>query len=332
MEHLIGYTEPQLNTNQKRPWQGALADSHERACFVDICMIPPCRDLGKGGDFSRTFCYNKSSQISETALGVVAPHAASDHRTKGTRRMATPNHTISIPLNKGLTAVIDAIDGDLCAFAWNLSTRKRYEYFYAQAYIHPRNQLMHCIIFERMIGRPLQKGELVDHIDRDGLNNRRSNLRLATTSQNMQNRPRQKNNSSGYKGVTFHKKRGEWRAKISVNGVTNNLGIFSSPEAAARAYDAAAREHFGEFAYLNFPDNPHSQIQPTDDPTPDFDTPAGRTHADRVVLALRYPSRADAEPIGAVTKQIAGRVYLLAVYDADVLAALLRMGWQEAGR
>ena len=66
------------------------------------------------------------------------------------------------------------------------------------------------------------------------------------------------------------------------------------------------------------------------DPQPDFDTPAGRTQADRIVLALRYPSRPNAEPIGAVTKQIAERVYLLAVYDADVLAALLRMGWRES--
>lgn len=78
-----------------------------------------------------------------------------------------------------------------------------------------------------------------------------------------------------------------------------------------------------------------------DDPPVDFDTPAGRTHADRIVMALRYPSApvlgqspSHAEPIGAVHKEIAGRVYLLAVYDADVLAALLGMGWREseAGR
>lgn len=73
----------------------------------------------------------------------------------------------------------------------------------------------------------------------------------------------------------------------------------------------------------------HWQSDP-DDPPPDFDTPAGRTHADRIVMALRYPSRPDAVPIGAVRKEIAGRTYLLAVYDADILAALLRMGWGVA--
>ena len=85
---------------------------------------------------------------------------------------------------------------------------------------------------------------------------------------------------------------------------------------------------------------PSTEYNPLDDaPIVDFDTPAGRTHADRVVLALRYPSApvlgqspSHAEPIGAVHKEIAGRVYLLAVFDADVLAALVRMGWEEAGR
>ena len=76
---------------------------------------------------------------------------------------------------------------------------------------------------------------------------------------------------------------------------------------------------------------PQTEYNPLDDaPIVDFDTPAGRTHADRVVLALRYPSRSDAVPIASVSKVIAGRVYLLAVYDADVLAALLGMGWRES--
>jgi len=84
----------------------------------------------------------------------------------------------------------------------------------------------------------------------------------------------------------------------------------------------------------NSPILPESHIDATHDPdaVPEFDHP--RTQADRIVLALRYPSRADAEPIASVSKVIAGRVYLLAVYDADVLAALVRMGWREseAGR
>ena len=77
------------------------------------------------------------------------------------------------------------------------------------------------------------------------------------------------------------------------------------------------------------------------DPQPDFDTPAGRTQADRIVMALRYPSApvlgqspSHAVPIGAVHKEIAGRLCWLIAYDDDVLAALVRMGWREgeAGR
>ena len=93
-------------------------------------------------------------------------------------------------------------------------------------------------------------------------------------------------------------------------------------------------------AHSNFPHSSTTQHWQSDpDAAPEFDHQ--RSHADRVVLALRYPSApvlgqspSHAEPIGAVRKEIAGRVYLLAVYDADVLAALVRMGWREseAGR
>ena len=82
-------------------------------------------------------------------------------------------------------------------------------------------------------------------------------------------------------------------------------------------------------AHSNLPHSSTTEHWQSDpDAVPEFDHP--RTHADRVVLALRYPSRADAEPIASVSKVIAGGVYLLAVYDADILAALLRMGWEVA--
>lgn len=75
---------------------------------------------------------------------------------------------------------------------------------------------------------------------------------------------------------------------------------------------------------------PQTEYNPLDDaPIVDFDTPAGRTQADRVVLALRYPSRADAVPIASVSKEIAGRLCWFIAYDADVLAGLLGMGWRE---
>lgn len=96
-----------------------------------------------------------------------------------------------------------------------------------------------------------QKGQIVDHIDGDGLNNQRSNLRFATTSQNAQNMRVHKTSVSGYKGVTWRKLDKLWYANIVINGKVLGLGNFKIKEDAAHAYNAAAIKHFGEFAHLN---------------------------------------------------------------------------------
>lgn len=90
----------------------------------------------------------------------------------------------------------------------------------------------------------------VDHIDRNGLNNSRSNLRVATRSQNLANRGKTRANTSGYKGVFARGRR--WLAQIKVNGEAIRLGTYETREEAARAYDKGALKFFGEFAYLNF--------------------------------------------------------------------------------
>lgn len=97
-------------------------------------------------------------------------------------------------------------------------------------------------------------GKDVDHIDGDGLNNSRANLRVATRGQNSANRGATRSNKSGHKGVSWHAPRKKWRASIKVDRVFMHLGLFTNREEAARAYDHAARHHFGEFARLNFPD------------------------------------------------------------------------------
>jgi hypothetical protein len=91
----------------------------------------------------------------------------------------------------------------------------------------------------------------VDHRDHDTLNNQRRNLRKSTPTQNHGNTRLPKNNTSGFKGV--YKKRNRWQAKIEVNQQQISLGCFDIPENAARAYDRAARKHFGKFALTNFP-------------------------------------------------------------------------------
>lgn len=91
----------------------------------------------------------------------------------------------------------------------------------------------------------------VDHIDRDGLNNIRSNLRICTPSQNSANRIG-KRSASGFRGV-YETKRGRWTACVQKEGVQHRLGTFDSAIDAAVAFDDAARELHGEFACLNFP-------------------------------------------------------------------------------
>lgn len=97
-----------------------------------------------------------------------------------------------------------------------------------------------------------------DHINGDGLDNRRENLRTATASQNRANmgkprRPDGSMHSSAYKGVSWDRSRGRWQSKVSIGGRSRNLGRYDDEIEAARAYDRAAEAHWGEFAQLNFP-------------------------------------------------------------------------------
>ena len=94
-------------------------------------------------------------------------------------------------------------------------------------------------------------GQTVDHRDRDGFNNQRSNLRFCTRSQNQCNRGLQSNNTSGFKGVRYRADSGKWSAQIRFNGVTKSCGSYPTKEEAIEAYDQAARELHGEFALTN---------------------------------------------------------------------------------
>jgi hypothetical protein len=91
----------------------------------------------------------------------------------------------------------------------------------------------------------------LDHIDRDKMNNRIGNLRECRNNHNMMNKPPLRNNTSGYKGVVWHKGANRWMAQIEVDKIHMYLGLFDTAREAALAYDTAAREHFGAFAYLN---------------------------------------------------------------------------------
>lgn len=94
--------------------------------------------------------------------------------------------------------------------------------------------------------------DLIDHINGDGLDCRKVNLRPCNHAENMRNRARHKNNKSGYKGVYWREFCGKFAGQITCNGKREHLGYFTDKILAARAYDDAAKRLFGEFARLNF--------------------------------------------------------------------------------
>lgn len=98
-------------------------------------------------------------------------------------------------------------------------------------------------------GYAVPAGSQVDHRDGNGLNDCKGNLRIASPAENSANRGPQRNNTSGYKGVTFSN--GKWIAQIQVKNHYMNLGSHPTAEHAALAYNGAAKAYFGEFAYQN---------------------------------------------------------------------------------
>lgn len=149
---------------------------------------------------------------------------------------------IEIPIGRGLAAVID--DDDLLLVdnrRWYAMKSKYTTYAYSTS---KPTIYMHRLILDA------KPGQVVDHIDGNGLNNTRDNIRLCTQRQNIQRSVKRKIRTSAYKGVYRH--RDKWSVAIIVNGVNKHLGTFRDEADAARAYDQAALSEFGEFASLNF--------------------------------------------------------------------------------
>lgn len=172
------------------------------------------------------------------------------------------DNVIEIPLTQGQLTIVDAIDADLARVKW--CALFQHSYAGGGKFTAARNtptingkrttEMMHRVILSRKLGRSLLHSELVDHIDGNPLNNCRDNLRIATHSQNLMNKGKQSTNTSGYKGVSWHKGARKWAAQIIVNGKRLYIGEFKTPEEAHVAYCEAAKELHGEFA--NFGDTP----------------------------------------------------------------------------
>lgn len=164
---------------------------------------------------------------------------------------ASTDSVVRVPLTRGFEAVIDAADAPLVlGRSWNahVSTRTGKVYAAGRTGRGTPYEFMHNVI----LGVPPLT--ITDHRDCDGLNNRRQNLRVATHSQNNANRMKNSRSRSRFKGVYWEVAKGKWRVRPKLNGKFRHVGYFTDEAEAARAYDAAARELFGEFARLNFPE------------------------------------------------------------------------------
>jgi len=171
---------------------------------------------------------------------------------------------IEISLGDDMIAWIDEVDRPLTATPWKLKQAGKkdrptyYAYRQWRAGTARGEYYLHNEVWERMMGFALPKGFLVDHINGDKLDNRRSNLRLATRMDNEANKRKRRTQAGGapsspYKGVSKVKdgRKKCWRGTVTVEKRQIALGSFYTEREAAEAYNAAAKEKFGEFAHLN---------------------------------------------------------------------------------
>jgi hypothetical protein len=160
---------------------------------------------------------------------------------------------IEIQTSQGFAILVDDCDADLAMHTW--TAQKSRKTHYALRVIGPKkkrtSQYMHRVIMGRVLDRALIRSELVDHINHNGMDNRRENLRLASQAQNTANTPPYKHNTSGMKGVCWNKACKKWGAYICADNRVAHLGLFNSIEEAAEAYNRKAVEVWGEFAFLN---------------------------------------------------------------------------------
>lgn len=153
-----------------------------------------------------------------------------------------------IQLTQGFSTIVDDEDFDrLSQFRWH-AHRGGNGGIYAER-SGPRGALSRSIRMHREIAIT-PSGLETDHKNGNTLDNRRENLRLATGIQNQRNSKKHSGGRSQFKGVSAERKR--WRARLTLEGGTVNLGIFTVEREAALAYDAAARKYFGDFARTNY--------------------------------------------------------------------------------
>lgn len=214
-------------------------------------LTKSCTHCGKsitrtasGFQGSHSYCSRTCQNASQHPLAMQAKRSGARAR-RALFRVAQPADHLLISLGNKQYARVDIEDFDwVSEFIWRMNDRG-----YAIRDGQPRR--MHRAIVEKALARKLTSSEQVDHIDGDRLNNRRANLRLATIAENGRNK-KPSVGTSMYKGVFWLKTRQRWVADIHDGGTKIRVGSFADEEAAALAYDAAAIQIFGDYAWLNF--------------------------------------------------------------------------------
>ncbi len=152
-----------------------------------------------------------------------------------------------ILLKNGAVALVDDADFDKVADYYWYSDVHGYVAGYKKGMSEIKREYLARVIMDS------PKGKVVDHIDRNPLNNQKKNLRVCTVAENLMNSPRKKNNTTGYKGVCLIKGNEvkKWRAGIKKDRKFIAIGLYSTKKQAAKAYNEKAKELFGEIAYQN---------------------------------------------------------------------------------
>lgn len=152
-----------------------------------------------------------------------------------------------VPLTQGYEAVIDAVDAPLVDnHNWCASVKKHNVYAMRKETCGVTGKRVN-VFMHREIAAP-SLDEQVGHVNHDGLDNRRENLRACSPTENARNRRLRSDNRVGLKGVAWHKGKKKWRSRIRISGVEKFLGYFDCPEKAHAAYLRAAEDLFGDHA------------------------------------------------------------------------------------